>query len=133
MKLSNEHGRRALSGGNDDPFAIPVVMGVTTPETQAVPITPAAPMPAARSVEVVAPTALAGGYQFHVDDAEANRPLLVEVVRIPCLGCVYVYMIFLRILHSEYSVRLGVCACMYVCAFREKNAFVPCIIARDTY
>jgi hypothetical protein len=160
MTLSSEHGKRA-SGGNDEPSAIPVVMGVTTPEAQAVPIytsaaptpatrpvevvgvaapeaqavpiyTPAAPMPAARSVEVVAPAALAGGYQFHVDAAEANQTLLVEVVRKRVWECVRVYGISAK-LALEYSVGLGGCACMHVCAFREKKVFVLCILARDTY
>jgi hypothetical protein len=39
---------------------------------------------AARKVDVVAPSTLAGGYQFHVD-AGANQSLLVEVVRV-CFG-----------------------------------------------
>jgi hypothetical protein len=134
MALSNEHEKRA-SGGKDEPSAIPVVMGVTTPETQAVPIYTSdapivLPMPAARSVEVVAPIALAGGYQFHV--AEANQTLLVEVVgKHGCfLWCVS--MEFLRRLISE-SVGVDTCVHVYMCVHFVRKKFILCILAGASY
>jgi hypothetical protein len=63
-----------MTGDYDEEIAVQTSISVA-------PHVPSTPMTVPSEVDVVAPTALAGGYQFHVN-AGVNQLLLVEVVRV---------------------------------------------------
>jgi hypothetical protein len=75
--MKDDNDEEAIAAQDAIPEAAYVLLAPTVLDS-------AAPLVYVESVEVVAPAALAGGYQFHVDagvDAGASQSALVEVVR----------------------------------------------------